>query len=270
MIIDDIGNRMKGEYESISKTALKRKNPVIIRIDGKAFHTFTKNFDKPFDDIMIETMQETMKYLCENIQGCVLGYTQSDEISLLLIDYKRPESEAWYNYEVQKVCSVSASMTTLIFNKIFREKVEELSDLYHEAWNINDDVWNYLKEMEKAVQIGAMFDSRCFNIPEDDVTNYFYWRQLDAKRNSIMSLARIYFSQKDLNGKNSGEVKDMLLNQKDVDWNSFDNSKKIGSCCIRMELTSTSKTKWLIDEDIPVFLNEGRNYIEDRIVIEEQ
>ena len=107
---DDLGTRMKAFYENIPKTKLMRRTPVAIRIDGKAFHTFTREFQKPFDEILIKTMQDTMKYLCENIQGCVLGYTQSDEITLILIDYKKFTSSAWFDYEIQKVCSIAASM----------------------------------------------------------------------------------------------------------------------------------------------------------------
>lgn len=103
---DDLGTRMKTFYEEIPKTKLMRRCPVAIRIDGKAFHTFTRGFQKPFDEVLIESMQETMKYLCENIQGCVLGYTQSDEITLILVDYKKLNSSAWFDYEVQKMCRV--------------------------------------------------------------------------------------------------------------------------------------------------------------------
>lgn len=105
---DDLGTRMKHYYENIPKTKLMRRTPVAIRIDGKAFHTFTKGFDRPFDKVLMTTMQETTQYLCENIQGCVFGYTQSDEITLILIDYKRLNSSAWFDYEVQKMCSVTA------------------------------------------------------------------------------------------------------------------------------------------------------------------
>ena len=97
---DDLGTRMKTFYEKIPKTKLMRRCPVTIRIDGKAFHTFTRGFQKPFDEVLIEAMQKTMKYLCENIQGCVLGYTQSDEITLILVDYKKLNSSAWFDYEV--------------------------------------------------------------------------------------------------------------------------------------------------------------------------
>ena len=115
---DKFGDRMK-MYESVPKTNLMKRTPVIIRLDGKAFHTFTRGFVKPFDEILIKTMQETTKYVCENIQGCVLGYTQSDEISLVLVDYQRFETSAWFDNRLEKICSVGASMASRFFNKFF-------------------------------------------------------------------------------------------------------------------------------------------------------
>ena len=116
---DDLGKRMKEYYEGIPKTKLMRRTPVALRLDGKAFHTFTKGFKKPFDDVLIKTMQETAKFLCENIQGTVMAYTQSDEITLILVDYKKLDTSAWFDYKVQKMCSIAASMATMAFNKIF-------------------------------------------------------------------------------------------------------------------------------------------------------
>jgi tRNA(His) 5'-end guanylyltransferase len=121
-IHDDLGTRMKTFYEEVPKTRLTRRTPVAIRIDGKAFHTFTRGFDKPFDEVLGNAMVATMKYLCENIQGCVFGYTQSDEITLILIDYQKLTSSAWFDYEVQKMCSIAASMATMEFNRQFNEE----------------------------------------------------------------------------------------------------------------------------------------------------
>lgn len=111
----DFDRRMK-EYEAVSKTKLTKRMPIVIRIDGRAFHTFTKGLKKPYDKIISDSMQQTMKYLCENIQGCVFGYTQSDEISLILIDYDDINKSSWLDYEVQKICSIVASMATMKFN----------------------------------------------------------------------------------------------------------------------------------------------------------
>lgn len=182
---DDLGTRMKTFYEEIPKTKLMRRCPVAIRIDGKAFHTFTRGFQKPFDEVLIETMQKTMKYLCENIQGCVLGYTQSDEITLILVDYKKLNSSAWFDYEIQKMCSIVASMTTMAFNRIFKENIEKENNVFSNEWINNEqfnpnyknkeliDLWKIHKI---ALEKGAMFDARCFNIPKEEVTNLIYWR----------------------------------------------------------------------------------------------
>ena len=262
---DKIGIRMKDNYESISKYRLTRRMPVIIRIDGKAFHTFTRGFNKPFDPIMTDSMQQTMKYLCENIQNCVLGYTQSDEISLLLIDYKTLSTEAWFDNEVQKICSISASLATYQFNKVFHraaigflvdnnQRVKDGTNTY------KDD--RYADSLVTAINRGGMFDSRCFNIPREEVTNYFYWRQLDAIRNSIASVGQHYFSQRELHGKNCNEIQDMLYDQKDVNWNDYSAAEKRGTCCIKTD------GGWVVDAEIPIFKGTGRIYI-DKYIDEE-
>lgn len=153
---DELGDRMKSYYENRSKTFLVRRTPVIIRLDGKAFHTFTRGFNKPFDEAMCNAMQETMKYLCENIQGCVLGYTQSDEITLVLIDYQKLTTDAWFDYNVQKMCSVAASMATLVFNRRFQEQIVELS--YN--GKLDDD--ELTSSYKRSLKTGAMLDALTF------------------------------------------------------------------------------------------------------------
>ena len=204
---DDLGKRMKVFYEQIPKTRLMRRTPVAIRIDGKAFHTFTKGMKKPFDDILMLSMQETMKFLCENIQGCVFGYTQSDEITLILIDYQTFTTSAWFDYEVQKMCSIAASMATMQFNKVFAENVS-LEKKQIKGTN------KYIEVMERAVQKGAMFDARCFNIPKEEVTNLVYWRQIDAARNSVQMVGQANFSHAELQHKTSNMIQDMLHEQR--------------------------------------------------------
>lgn len=168
---DELGKRMKEYYESIPKTKLMRRTPVAIRIDGKAFHTFTRGFEKPFDKVLIKSMQETMKYLCENIQGCVLGYTQSDEITLILVDYKSLNSSAWFDYEVQKMCSIAASMATMAFNQFFKEAIWDYEidwemSLTPQSVAIQERHTKYVAVLKDAAKKGAMFDARVFNIPE--------------------------------------------------------------------------------------------------------
>lgn len=275
---DELGKRMKEYYENIPKIKLMRRTPVIIRIDGKAFHTFTRGFKKPFDEILIKSMQETMKYLCDNVQGCVLGYTQSDEISLLLVDYKNLNSSAWFDYEIQKLCSISASMATMAFNKSFTKNAEEfmtdcatdyeMKGLYGKGTLEYELCGRY----QSAIQKGAMFDARCFNIPKEEVTNYFYWRQLDATRNSIQMVGQANFSHKELQNKSCNDIQNMLLTQKDINWNSIPIYQKRGSACIQYiesvdypDGTTTERSRWKIDNEIPIFKNEGRKYIESLV-----
>lgn len=278
---DELGTRMKEYYEKIPKYKLMRRTPVILRIDGKAFHSFTKGFARPFDKVLMNTMQRTMKYLCENIQGCVLGYTQSDEISLLLIDYKKFNSEAWFDYEVQKLCSISASMATVAFNKFFYEEYDKWGrETFPNWWDdggTNEDLSDYAEELrlEKAYGVatrkGAMFDSRCFNIPKEEVANYFYWRQLDATRNSIQMVGQANFSHKELNCKTCNMIQDMLHEQKGINWNDFTVPEKRGTCCIKEAymIGGVMRNRWIIDQEISIFKGEDRKYIEDLIMIDE-
>ena len=283
---DDLGTRMKDFYEGIPKTKLMRRTPVIIRIDGKAFHTFTRGFKRPFDEILIKAMQETTKYLCENIQGCVLGYTQSDEISLVLVDYQRFETSAWFDYEIQKMCSIAASMATMAFNKYLKENAKEYTNhipYYGTIYPCDDKEQKYIDILNKAIEKGAMFDARVFNIPKEEVTNCIYWRQLDASRNSIQMVGQANFSHKELQNKSCNDIQDMLMTQKNINWNDFPTYQKRGTCVIKEEYYPEPvkgyencevnaldvRTRWVIDKDIPIFKGEGRNYIEKLVMVGE-
>lgn len=261
---DSLGDRMKNNYENRSKTYLIRRMPVIIRLDGKAFHTFTRGMKKPYDEIFHNTMNATMKYLCENIQGCKLGYTQSDEITLLLTDYDTLDTDAWFDNNVQKICSVSASMATMIFNKSLREFAQ---DILRFTYNPFTKTAAYADTLRNAIDKGAMFDSRCFNIPEDEVTNCFIWRQQDATRNAIQMLGQCNFSNKELHGKSCNDIQDMLMTQKGVNFNDMPTEFKRGVCCVKEECMADNisvRTRWVLDKEIPIF-TQDRNYVERRL-----
>ena len=266
---DDLGIRMKEFYETVPKTKLMRRTPVAIRLDGKAFHTFTRGFQKPFDEVLGVAMRKTMKYLCENIQGCVLGYTQSDEITLILVDYQKLNTAAWFDYEVQKMCSIAASMATMAFNKFFIEEVAFWQSrtfprdyLGYNTGAISETYITLLETYSKATDKGAMFDARVFNIPKEEVANLLYWRQLDATRNSIQMVGQANFSHKELHEVSCNEIQNKLLTEKNINWNDFPTHLKRGSCCIKND-------NWHIDLEIPIFKGEGRNYIERFIFVGE-
>lgn len=260
-MFDEFGNRMKG-YENKARIYLEPKTPVIIRIDGKAFHTFTRGFQKPFDEIFMEAMRETMKYLCENIQGCVFGYTQSDEITLVLIDYQNENSVSWFNYNIQKCSSVAASMATMKFNTEFKSLaiMEPFRDQSERGIKIND-------ARLKAIKKGAMFDARAFNMPKNEVANCILWRQADAARNSTLMVGLHMFSQKEILGKSCSEIREMLIAEKGIDWSKLPAYKRHGCCCTKkqVDVSGAIRNKWEIDLEMPMLYRSDRKLINDLI-----
>ena len=263
---DELGTRMKTYYEQVPKTRLVRRMPVAIRIDGKAFHTFTRGFQKPFDEVLGNAMIRTMNYLCKNIQGCVFGYTQSDEITLLLIDYQKLDTSAWFDYEVQKMCSIAASMATMEFNRAFADEVEHWWDTVNNLMDrpLTEGEYaafeKYLKAYTKAMNSGAMFDARVFNIPKEEACNLVYWRQLDAARNSVQMVGQANFSHSELQGCSCNKIQDMLMVNKGINWNNFKTRWKRGTAWTR----ATG-----VDYEMPILKGEGRAYVDNLIFVGE-
>jgi tRNA(His) 5'-end guanylyltransferase len=263
---DNLGTRMKEYYEAIPKHRLMRRTPVAIRIDGRAFHTFTRGFQKPFDEVLGNTMVRTMEYLCQNIQGAKLGYTQSDEITILLTDYDTLETDAWFDYEIQKICSISASMATMAFNKFFAEEVRFFRDNHckvNEHFGFCADTWD--NEQNKTLYITyckklrtAMFDARCFNIPKEEACNLVYWRQLDAARNSVQMVGQANFSHNELQCLSCNMIQDKLFAERGINWSEFETRWKRG-------VAWTKETG--IDWNMPILKGENRKYVDELIYV---
>lgn len=191
---DGFGNRMK-KYENAFRHHLPERMPVIIRIDGSHFHTYTKGLKKPFDKDLANAFWETSKYLLKNISGAKLAYHQSDEISLLLTNYDKLQTQSWFENNLQKLVSVSASLATAKFNDEMRKTHPE-------------------KEL-------ATFDARAYVIPKEEVNNYFLWRERDAMKNSISMVAQQQYSTKELKGLNGKEMKKKLWEEKGIDYDDL-------------------------------------------------
>lgn len=222
-----LGNRMKHNYEQAYSFRLPLRMPTIIRLDGKAFHTFTRGFARPFDLSFMQAMATVTEYLCRSVQTAVFGYTQSDEISLLLHPYQRLDSQPWFDNEIQKIVSVSASMASSILSRIYGRE--------------------------------ALFDARVFVLPEAEVVNYFIWRQQDASRNSLNMLAQSIYSHRQLQGRKSPDIHDMLMNRS-INWNDLPTYQKRGTCLVPGEET------WIVDQDCPIF-SQDRQYIERLLTV---
>ncbi|MDC7248501.1 MAG: tRNA(His) guanylyltransferase Thg1 family protein [Sphaerochaetaceae bacterium] len=241
-----LGTRMKENYEQRTRYKLMRRCPVIIRLDGKAFHTYTRGLDKPFDEGLIEDMMETTRFLCEQIMGVKCGYTQSDEISLLITDFDKLETEAWFDYNLQKMCSIAASIATAKFNQLRMER------------SCHDGGGETQFPCISQGAVGgfplAYFDARVFQIPEkEEVVNYFIWRQRDAEKNSVAMLAQSLYSHNELYKKNGSDMQEMCF-QKGQNWNDLHFSKKRGSFVIKNtyvdgNLYDGDQVIWVNDKD---------------------
>ena len=251
---DSINKRMKSNYENRSKTFLTRRTPVIIRCDGKNFSSYTKGLKKPFDEGLVEDMEATTKFLCENIQGVKLGYCQSDEISLLLTDYETLDTQAWFDYNVQKMVSISASMATAKFNELrLNRRFIDTIDYTSKGTGYTEECDSILTKDSFEFNKLAFFDSRVFNIPKEEVSNYFLARQKDAVKNSISMLAQSLYSHgtpnSELHKKNQSDMQELCW-QKGHNWNDLDYRKKRGCTIIKVQKevsdghVSWSRGKW--------------------------
>jgi len=231
---DSLGDRIKA-YEDAQRDYLPNRMPTIIRLDGKAWHSYTRELKRPIDTNLVNALNETAIHLCEEIQGTKIAYLQSDEISILLYSPKF-ETQTWFNGNIQKMVSVAASTASAYFT------------------SISDRVFGKINP--------TCFDARVFVVPLDEVVNSFEWRQQDATRNSIQSLARSMFSYKECNNKDCSELQEICF-RKGTNWNDLPTHQKRGRCVIkqRYEKDGAIRNKWVIDNEIPIF-HKDRNYIE--------
>jgi len=245
---DELGERMKEQYEHRTRYFLPRRTYTIIRLDGKAFHTYTRGLKKPFDTELYEDMDNAIVCMLPHIQGAVFAYTQSDEISVLVTDFAKPTTSAWFDNNIQKMVSVSASIITANFNslRLNRELLKQKD---------NDTPTYFNQYFCKTTP--AYFDSRAFTIPDrTEVMNYFIWRNQDCARNAVSMVAQSEFSHKELQGKSTSEMQEMLMSQKGINWSTYDEALKNGRLIVKVKenasLTFDSyppilceRTKWI-------------------------
>lgn len=217
MTNDSLGDRMK-EYESVTRMKLSHRIPAIIRIDGRAFHTLTRRlyggkWSPTFSKII---MPSVAAGVMSGIQGCNFAYGQSDEVSFLLTDYRTVHTSAWFDYVVQKLVSVTASLATMEFVHV-----------------------NGAQDM-------VTFDARAFSLPHDEVVNYFIWRQQDATRNAIQMMGHEHLTQSELNFKNCDEIQELLFTNKGINFNDSSTVRKRGYCIIN----------GVTDFEIPIFTQD--------------
>lgn len=236
---------MKGNYEDRTRYLLPRRTYTLIRLDGKAFHTYTRGLNKPFDKGLTEDMDAAIIAILPQIQGAVFAYTQSDEISILLTDFALPTTSAWFDGNVQKICSVSSSLITSEFNR-FRarrwrtERLDIQASTFLSKHGMDDeaaDNFDYENTNMASKFALALFDARVFTIPDrTEVMNYFIWRNQDCSRNSVSMVAQANFSHKELQGKSSVTMLDMLR-EKGTAWETYSDGDRFGRLIVKESFT---------------------------------
>lgn len=265
---DTLGDRMKS-YENCYRFQLPPHFPIIIRLDGRAFHTYSSDFVKPYDSTLHFGMVEATRALCCEVEGCKFGFTQSDEISLVVVSGENPNTTPWFDNVIAKITSIAAATTSVAFHEAMREAVVENNEYKSDA-EFKKAYKTYLGDKIKRV----VFDARAFVVPIHEVTNYFIWRQQDAINNSIQALAQTQFSQKELNNKKNAEILKMLA-AKDIFWENYEPWQKYGSGVVKNRVAAqvivykneTLKiwhNNWDECKDLPIF-SENKAWLEEKI-----
>lgn len=233
---NSLGSRLKKNYEDPFRIYLPKRLPLVIRLDGRAFHTLTRGLNKPWDKSFMVAMDYTALGLAQEVQTTILILVQSDELSLLLHNYKQLNSEAWFDNNLQKITSISASIASTLFS---------------EYWS---DVLG--------CKTRAYFDSRAFVLPEAEVNNYFLFRQQDSTRNAIQMLGQAHFSHKQLQNKSCAQIQEMLWQEHGINFNDYEPYYKRGRCVVKGD------NGWHVDRNIPVF-SQDKNYIEQWLLTDD-
>ncbi|MGI4790695.1 MAG: tRNA(His) guanylyltransferase Thg1 family protein [Janthinobacterium lividum] len=269
---DSLGDRMKADYENRTRNLLPRRTYTLVRVDGKSFHSYTRDCERPYDLGLMEDMDTTAKALCENITGAQFAFVQSDEISVLLTDFTTMQTQAWFDGSVQKLASLSASIATAHFNVA---RMQRLAKQETEIQSGSEGL--YMAFQGKL----ACFDSRAFSIPDPiEVENYFIWRQQDATRNSISMTAQAHFPHERLQGKSTDQMQEMLWQEKGLNWSDLPGGFKRGRCVIQSRrvknaeyldkrsgdiLTATGVERRVWEAAIPPVFTKERDWLRERI-----
>lgn len=234
-----LAERMR-EYEDVFRYKLPRRLPLLIRLDGKAFHTLTRNYEKPWDTDFMSFMDSVALFLCKKVQTVQLAYLQSDELTLLLHNYKKLNSEPWFDNTLQKIVSISAGYASAYFSVRNYQK-------------------NPLLDIEEVIEV---FDSRAWVLPESEVNNILLSRQQDATRNAIQMLGQAHFSHNQLQNKSCSQIQELLWQEHKINFNEFEPYYKRGRCVVR------GIDGWFVDRSIPIF-SQDPNYIEQWLATNE-
>ena len=258
MKFDTLKDRME-YFRSLTDYRLMPNSYVVVMVDGRGFSKSVKKlFEKPFDDKFISMMNDTAKYICEHVQGVKTAFVQSDEISFILTDFDTPETDSFFGYRLCKMQLIIAGMASTVFNDLYIENILSLPAS-------QEDIIQIIRQKPK-----FHFDCKAWNVPTlNDAYAWLLYRQNDCIRNSKQQAAQTYLPKKSLIGKNTDEQVQMLLHEKNIDWNEYDGGKKYGRIIHKTQvLKETPNGKcirniWVVNNAIP--FEECKEIIQDYI-----
>jgi len=251
---DSLGNRMKG-YENENRHYISKKAYTILRLDGRSFSRYTKGLERPFDDDFISDMNDTASHLCSKITGVKMAICSSDEISLVLTDFEHASTDMFFGGNIQKICSIAASIASNKFNQLrLKRSVEKTFRYFSQTIRLTEnDIYNLSSEYIDSFKL-AEFDCRVLQVPNrEEVENYLIWRQQDTIRNAVQSVAQSLYSHKELDHKNTKDLIE-LCKEKNVNFDEFHSHKRMGRLIQKYTNEETGRSYWKHTEETLKFV----------------
>lgn len=258
----------KSYYENTPFNFLKRNLPAVILISGEEYQKFTEKFQKPYDSIFLSSMQNTLVYMCSQIPGCIMGYTKEFDMTIIFNSPSNIETPSWYNFDINKITTLTASMATLKFNKTF----EKSAKTYVMSGNNFDETRKFtaMQGYVSAIEEGALFTSKTFNIQPDQIADYLFLQQKQTIDNAVHEMGLEYFKEAELADKSSSDIQFMVFDKSGINFDSYPSEFKRGTACVKNtikdgELISPLKEAgaWVIDKHMPLLKPGSRSYIEE-------
>ena len=263
------GELIESYYESDSFDFLKRNMPIIIQIRLENYEKFIEKFLKPFDRLYVDSIQETLKHLCENISDCVFGYATEYSYTIVVCPSQNDEHIIGYNYDIQRMSTLAASMATLQFNRIFEKKAKTYvmnGTNFDKTFKLNA-MQVYVSSIEK----GAAFSARCFNISKEGIYEYLHQQQKSCIENGIYEMGKTYLTESELEENSSGRVQFMVYEKEKINFDNYPTDYKRGTACYRKKAdfeeseASGQEQIWFIDKNMPMLKKENEEFIEQFI-----
>ena len=251
----------KSYYEKSNFEFLSRGEAAAIIVSGENYKKFTKNFRQPFDEIFVSAMQKTLINLCKRIPTCIVGYTSQFDLAVFFDSPDGYEKASWYNYDTAKIATLASSIATFKFNKYFEKSAKS----YVMSGSNFDETRKFtaMQAYVSAIDTGAFFTAKCFNIKRDKISEYLNLFQRQTSDNAVYEIGLMYFDETELVGKTTAEIQLMVYDKAKTRLESFPSGFTKGSFCVRSDASeaSAARAAWTIKDDFPNELLENRPYI---------